>query len=304
MMNLIGKSLALVHVGLSFCLMGLAAVMYLTGYDLGWKEPQRYYNDPPGKKDENLLTPSELDKAEAAMRKLANIREEELFQLGTAQVKLATVEPWLGKNHVRGIDVLAKLEGLDALGKSDIGKGTFEIDDLVFDPKNALVVEEDGPEVNGVKLGFPKMEQPLVKRGFVINKSYLAYLFELRSDSDDPEKRGLEEKISDEQGSLKKILTAEEAISRRLIGEMAPDGTPLRNKDGSIKLPGWHYLIELEIAQQKELKKEIEYLRPLWLKELVDAQLVVARRDLLLQRLHELNDHGYMKQSEFLSKQR
>ena len=53
---------------------------------------------------------------------------------------------------------------------------------------------------------------------------------------------------------------------------------------------------------QTELKKEMEYLQPLWVKELVDSQLLVSRREILLRRLEELGARGYMTQSEFLKK--
>jgi hypothetical protein len=255
--------------------------MYLTDYDFGWKEPRRLYNDPPGKKDENnVLVPSDFDKAEAAMRKMERYKEDELYQLGMAQQKLAKAEPWLGKNHVLGMDILDKLEN---------GTGTFEIPDLEFDEKGYLVVDEEAP--NG--WGFPKLAP--VKRQNEINKSYSTYHKELRD---------LDNKIDDAQKILVGILTQEETISKRLIGEMTKDGDPIRNEDGSIKTPGWHYLKELEKAAQQQLKKEIDYLQPLWLKELVDAQLVVASRDRLLRRLEELGDKTYLKQSDWLKMQR
>jgi hypothetical protein len=280
MINFFGKGLAVLQFGMSVALMSLAGFMLVTDFDFGWKEPQRVYPDQPGKKDENLLIPSDLDKAEAAMRKMIRFKDEELYQLGMAQQGLAQVQPWLAKNNIKGMEILERLEN---------GKGTFEIDDLEADEaKGVYVLEEDSPR----DWGFPKLVT--VKRENPINKSYATYLAELRN---------LDGKIDKEQKDIQDILTAEQLITMRLIGEMSADGTPARHDDGSIKKPGWYYLIELEMEMQKQLKREIDYLQPLWLKELVDAQLVVTRRDVLLQRLNELNVKGFMSQSEFLKKQ-
>jgi hypothetical protein len=281
MINIIGKSLAVLQFGMSVALMSLAGFMLVTDFDFGWKDPRRIYNDLPGKpKDDNLLVASDLDKAEAAMRKMIRFKEEELYQLGMAQQQLAQVQPWLAKNNIKGMEILERLEN---------GTGTFEIEDLEADEaKGTYALEEDAPK----DWGFPRLVA--VKRENPINKSYATYLAELRS---------LDAKIDKEQKDIQDILTAEQIITLRVIGEMSVDGTPARHDDGSIKKPGWYYLTELEMEMQKQLQKEIEYLQPLWLKELVDAQLVVTRRDLLVQRLNELNVKGFLSQSEFLKKQ-
>jgi hypothetical protein len=265
MINFIGKSLAVLQFGLSVALMSLAGFMLVTDFDFGWKEPRRVYNDLPGKpKDENLLIASDLDKAEAAMRKMVRNRDEELYQLGMAQQRLAQVQPWLAKNNIKGMEILQRLEN---------GTGTFEIDDLEPDEqKGVYALEEDAPK----DWGFPRLVA--VKRENPINKSYASYLAELRN---------LDAKIDKEQKDIQDILTAEQLITLRLIGEMSADGMPARHDDGSIKKPGWYYLIELEMEMQKQLKKEIDYLQPLWLQ----------------QRLNELNVKGFMNQSEFLKKQ-
>jgi hypothetical protein len=275
MINFLGKSLAFVHVSLSILLLGFAFAIYLNPVDFGWKEPRRFWNDQPNKKEENLLLASEFDKAEAAVRKMARFRDEELYQLGVAEEKLAAVEPWLGKNHIKGMDLLEKLES---------GKGAFNIDEVQFNEKGNLVLENDGPD----KLGFPQLAA--VKREIPINMSFAGYLVQLRK---------LDADIDKVQTVMKDLVAKEVTITLRLIGDTAPDGTPRRHTDGSIIRPGWHYLIELEMDAQQQLKKELEYLQPLWVKELVDAQLLVGRRDLLLQRLAEL---GQVEGKAFLSR--
>jgi hypothetical protein len=275
MINLLGKSLAFVHVSLSILLLGFAFAIYLNPVDFGWKEPRRFWNDQPNKKEENLLVASEFDKAEAAVRKMARFRDDDLYQLGMAQEKLAAIEPWLGKNHIKGMDLLEKLEN---------GKGEFNIDELQFNDKDKLVLEPDAP----AKLGFPQLAP--VKREPAINMSFAGYVAQLRK---------LDGDIDKVETAMKELVNKEVAITLRLIGDTDPDGTPRRHADGSIIRPGWHYLIELEMDAQQQLKKELEYLQPLWVKELVDAQLLVGRRDLLLQRLAEL---GQVEGKAFLSR--
>ena len=43
MIDMIGKGLALAHVGLSIMLMAFAAALYANAVDYGWKKPQRAY---------------------------------------------------------------------------------------------------------------------------------------------------------------------------------------------------------------------------------------------------------------------
>jgi membrane-associated protease RseP (regulator of RpoE activity) len=348
MINFLGKSLAFVHVSLSILLLGFAFAIFLNPVDFGWKEPRRFWNDQPNKKEENLLVASEFDKAEAAMRKMLRFRDEELYHLGVAQEKLAAIEPALGKNHIKGTDLLEMLEK---------GKGAFNIDDLQFDAKGKLVLEGDftgenadpgvrivnvvpdsaaakaGLQAGDVIVGlnkkdvksyaayredianyaagdrvtlniiragakkdvdltlnvsFPQLAE--AKRDLPINMSFASYVVQLRK---------LDADIDKVEAAMKDLVAKEVAITLRLIGDTSQDGTPRRHADGSIIRPGWHYLIELEMDAQQQLKKELEYLQPLWVKELVDAQLLVSRRDVLLQRLAEL---GQVEGKAFISR--
>ena len=87
----------------------------------------------------------------------------------------------------------------------------------------------------------------------------------------------------------------------KAVWESGKEGKPVK-LNGAVKQPGWYYLMEAEAKAQTELKKELQYLQPLWVKELVDSQLLVSRREILLRRLEELGARGYMTQSEFLKK--
>src|SRR5205823_1580166 len=138
------------------------------------------------------------------------------------------------------------------------------------------------------QLGFPVLDAPVPG----VNKSYATYLEDLTE---------LDARIVAAQKETEKTLKKEEALTLRMIGEVDKEGKPVRI-DGAVKKPGWHYLLEAEAKAQSELKKELEYLQPLWVKELVDSQGLVSRREILLRRLEELGDRGYLTQSEFLKK--
>src|SRR5262249_2413334 len=126
-----------------------------------------------------------------------------------------------------------------------------------------------------------------------VNRSYATYLAELKK---------VDERIAAVQDKTAEILKKEEVLTDRLIGELEKGGKPARDKSGSVLRPGWDYLIEQEAQAPRELKKELDYVQPLWVKELVDAQQLISRRETLLRRLNELGDRSYLTQSEFMRK--
>ena len=275
MINLLGKGLALVFAGLAIMLMIFAAALYFNAVDLGWKQPARLYRETEARKAGDLgAIASEFDKRDAAVRKLIRIKYEALVNLGNAQASFLEVEPYLGDNRLKGDALLAKL---------DKGADTFVIRDWKFDDNGALALEPGNRQ-----LGFPLLETPLKD----INKSFEGYL----QDLDNVNKR-LVQLLSQTADVLKK----EKDLTDRMIGEVDKDGKPSR-ENGAVVKPGWYYLLEAEAQAQAELKKELAYIQPLWTKELVDAQGLVNRREVLLRRLNELGDRGYLSQSEYLRK--
>src|SRR5438128_406844 len=154
MIDILGKGLALVHVGLSVMLMAFAAALYANAVDFGWKKPQRVYIEAEARTD-NQAVPSHLDKREAAMRKVARLKWEALLRLGNAQASFIEVEPFLGDNHLKADAELAKLEN---------GPGTFEIRDIKYDDQGFLALESGTTR----QLGFPVLDTPVPG----INKSY------------------------------------------------------------------------------------------------------------------------------------
>jgi hypothetical protein len=276
MINHLGKILALLVVGLSLVLMTLALAIYLNAVDFGWEQPARYFREAKGKKGDNLLVPSLFDKREAAMRKLVRIKRDELARLGNLQDNWAAVAMILGKNHLAGQELL------DQLAK---GEGELKIKALKYNENGELaVIAESNPE-----LAFPALETEMPG----IKMSYAGYLAKLKD---------LDDQIKEKQENTDDLLKKEKDVTARLSGKMDKDGKQVVDKSGSVIEPGWFYLLEAEYQAQRELLRELEYVQPLWVKELVDSQQVLARRDSLLRRLEELGDKGYPSQSEFLKR--
>jgi hypothetical protein len=277
MINLLGKSLAVVHAGLSVMLMAFAIALYVNAVDFGWKVPRREYIEsekrPPGK---NLAVPSNYDKREAAMRRVARAKYDAVVRLGVAQASYIEVEPFLGDNHVRADAELDRLENAPSGAPLDIR--TFK-----FDGETGLLVLEAG---TNRQLGFPVLD-PVVPN---VNKSLATYKGELKA---------WDTKIRLAQKDTEDILAKEKALTIRMIGLVDKDGNQIK-EGGAVVQPGWYYLMEVESATHRILKREINDLQPLWVKELVDSQLLISRREILKRRLEELGDKGYMSQSQFL----
>jgi len=275
MINSLGKTLAFLHVALSVMLMVVALAIYFNAVDFGWKQPARFWREDAKSKGANLLMPSEIDKREAAMRQMIRAREDQLTQIASARHKLDRIGMALGENHLEGEALLTALESAD---------GPLEIRNVQYTDAGVVLKPALDPRV-----GFPAL--PVVVKE--VKKSYAKYLDALND---------LDRDVVQTQTSIKKLQSAQEELTKRLTGKLDDKGQPERDKAGNVTGPGWVYLTEAEVQAQRELQKELEYLQPFWVKEVVDAQMVVTRRDSLLRRLQELGDKGYLTQSEFLKK--
>lgn len=281
MINLLGKTLLVIYVAGSIMLMTFAGALYLNAVDYGWKQPRQVYIDSEARKPaENAAVPSRFDKREAAVRKVTRQKWESLLRLGQAQASYQEIEPFLADNRLKGDAELAKLEN---------GPGEFVVKDIKFDDQGLLGLE---PSPNNRALGFPALE--VVVPG--VSMSYSSYVAKLAD---------VNSRIKTAQDRTDEVLKLEELLTNRMTGAIDKDGKQIR-QNGAVVQPGWYYLLEAEATAQRRLKAEVEYLQPLWVKELVDAQLLVSRRDILQKRLEELRAQGYsvqyMSQSEFLKK--
>jgi hypothetical protein len=267
MINIFGKGLVFIQVGLSIVLMTVALALYLNAVDLGWDKPARYWREVKGKKGENLLEPSLFDKREAAFRKVVRVTRDELIRLNTIQENHAKFGMILADNRLKGEEVLDKLQK---------GEGKIDVLDIAIDAQGALKRQ---PQV-GLPLGFPMLETKVPN----VNLSYAGYLAKLKE---------VDDRIAAVQENTGELLKKEKALSARLTGELGEDGKPVVDRTtGSVKQPGWYYLLEAQSKTQKELLKEMDYLQPILVNTLVDASLVLSRRDSLLGRLRELAAKG------------
>jgi hypothetical protein len=276
MINLLGKTLALTFGGLAIMLMIFAAALYFNAVDIGWKQPARVYRETDTRKPGDLgAVAGGFDKRDAAARQLIRIKFDALARLGSAQASFLEVEPYLGDNRLKGDAVLEKLYSAPE---------ALVIRDLKVEDNGMLAFE---PGTNR-QLGFPVLEPPIKE----VTKSFKSYLVDLDA---------VNKKLLQVLGETADVLHKEKDLTDRMIGEIDQDGKSKR-ENGAVVRPGWYYLLEAEATAQTELKREIEYVQPLWTKELVDAQGLVNRRDVLLRRLNELGDKGYLSQSEYLRK--
>ena len=204
-------------------------------------------------------------------------RQDELRRLATTQSNLARIDGILGENHLAGAAALDKLEK---------GTGSFKVQDVKYDGNSGLVLKPGGHP----QLGFPSLDSEVAG----LDTSYFEYSKKLAE---------LDKEIQAIHAATEELIAKEKEITERLLGEVDKDGHPIRDKSGTVLQPGWRYLLEAEYQMQRDLQRELEYVEPLWLKELVDAQQVRSRRDTLVRRLNELvGPQGYLSESEFLRK--
>jgi hypothetical protein len=116
---------------------------------------------------------------------------------------------------------------------------------------------------------MPILDQPVPGA----EKSYTSYLVDLWAKAKEIEA------VSKE---IAKLHDLQEKLTIRLNG--------VRGKDGKLVEPGYYDLLESEAEAQKKLREELEYLQPLWVMELFNAQYLRGRRQGLEKRLMELGE--------------
>src|SRR5262249_49962853 len=150
---------------------------------------------------------------------------------------------------------------LSMLDKGIPGKDRFPVTEPRYD-KGVLTVNPAG-----AKTGRPTLDS-LVPG---VEKSYVAYLREWED---------LQKSIDKLNQEVDKLIAREKDLSIKLIGQKDDDGKMVRK--------GLYELLELETKIQTEVANELEYLRPLWMRELVDSDRLVRRRERLQARVDEL----------------
>jgi hypothetical protein len=282
-MNVIGKFLVLVNVLLSLAALTWALAIYLDPTDWGKKTPKSAFIDPPkDKKDDkglpNELQPSEWDKRKASLSEAATLREPAEVALERAQRNRDQLRLIFADNHMKYVKLLDDLEHapgpvavmplkFDAHGRPALDRPGLP----VLKANNQQDVDKDGkPLINESKrIGYPMFDAPLKE----VNKSYQAYLADLKKVTAD---------YFTASKKLEGWIDKEEKLTVRVTG--------VRDEKGKFTTPGYYDLLELEGILQRRLKSEIEYVQPLWVRELVSAQYLLERRRGLIKRLQELGD--------------
>jgi hypothetical protein len=289
-MNAIGKMLVLINLALSLLMLGWALTVYFHPIDWGHNMPRKAYLDPPKSKSDaepNVRKAPEAAKHLAALQRDVNARPRAEANLDRALRNRDSLRRIFAKNHLEYVAEVEKLERGGRRGWSrrwdDIEIRELKYDDntglLVLEPRGMTVLDAAGaPELDDKK--NPVVDDNRRIGGVVydkvlptVNKSYAAYAAEL-------DQVLMDIKATSER--IKGWIEKEEKLTVRVNGT--------RDKAGKFIVPGYYDLYDLEKLAQARLGKEIEYVQPLWVRELVNAQLLLERSRALRRRLQELGD--------------
>jgi hypothetical protein len=250
-MSTLGKILVLINFTLSLLFFGWAVAVYFNQVDWGWKDPR---------KELDARVPSEIDKRLVVIKEALRARERMAADLKLARDALTYYEPRLYQNRLWYHEELNRLRSA---------------------PKTIQVwgwkIGKDGrPELDQTQFGQPAKGPDVVftnakGKPVAVDRSYDTYRAQLAV------KHGEVEKV---QERIRDLIEKQEKITLKLNG--------VKDDKGVVVRPGLYVLRDHEDDIQKRVTEETEYLRPLWVRELVDAQLLVERRQLLEERLAEL----------------
>lgn len=255
-MNYLGKSLVLINLALAVVFMTWALVLFVQPVDWGWKEPRKVWGNPPdGKKEPNERVASKIDERAAAYKILREVRAAAVASAKVAEDRLRQYEGQFGKNRVFYNNELARLEG-----KPEGAPEKIVVNEVKYnkDGKPALV--------QGKEWAGPVLDQLVPD----VTKSYQAYLLDLSARA---------EQMKNVTARITKVQGEQKQLTERLNGV---------HKGGKVVEPGYYDLLEDEALAQTKLKEELEYLQPLWVMELYNAQLLRGRRRGLEKRMVEL----------------
>jgi hypothetical protein len=252
-MNYLGKSLVLVNLLLSVFFLAWAAAVYTQRVDWGWKDPRKTVSAE--------LVPSEIDKRQALVKELlpVAVRADQRLDDEKKRQGLITEAIGWGKvlvaNHEWYNKELARLQS--APGKIEIKQVQVDKGQVVLEPPMYRPVLDK-------KVTYTDAD----KKTTDVDKSFDSYRIDLRK---------VRDSIDTVMVGIQKWVEKQKDLTARLNGAGDDAGKP-----------GLYTLLQRETEAQEEIKKEISYLRPMWVRELVDAQLLLERQDGLRARLTEL----------------
>jgi hypothetical protein len=248
-MNYVGKTLVFLNLLLGVFFLSWAGAIYLNKIDWGSKDPRKYLDSE--------RIPSEFDKRAVLLQEALKDRKRADDAVAAVHTQLARWQVQMPVNHRFYNEELARLESSEQpidLQRVKIVKGVVAVD------------KDLRPILEG-KVTFTDAANKTMD----VNKSYVSYRVDLRKVLDD---------IDTTTAATKGLLEKQEDLTKRLNGTQDEAGKTIR--------PGLYKLLEHEFHTQQDLKSEMGYLRPLWVRELVDAQLLLERRQGLEARMKEL----------------
>jgi hypothetical protein len=279
MMNYIGKFLVIINIAVSGLLLVFALGLLTNRLDVAWKEPR---------KDGGERVPAEIDKRTAAVRQAATAKitaEQELLRARRGDAKK-------GAKPQGGL-ALAEMEWqnfpLWAEGELDTLLGNLKAGSPKGPKINVRNLKIDNGKLapNPVKPGRPAYQGEVEvaykvggkKVTAKVEHSYATYHAQLAE---------LHLKLQKLTVQLGQEIDKNAGITIDLDGEIDPKSKKAR--------PGLLDLVDRESTLQKQLKFEIEGdrerdiagVKDRWVQELVNAQLLLNRRQQLEARLKEL----------------
>ncbi len=251
MINLLGKTLVVLNLALSVVFLAFATAVYMNKVDWGWKEPRKQLN---------ARVPSEIDKRTAAVKSFLRLRDEVEAALAKEQMDLEANEQIWGDYHLDYAHMIDQLYN---------AAGDIKVQNIKIE-KGVLAENKTQP-------GKPMLQDAIVVyTDGAGNKTPVTKSFK--------ELDEMQRKLQAEAKKLTQDLVAETEKQKETTDLIAGIYDP---KGKKIKI-GIHDAIEEEKQLQKTVMQTIETIEPVWVRKLVDSQILVERRDALLARLKEL----------------
>jgi hypothetical protein len=260
-MNYLGKGLVFLNLLVSLFLFTWSGTIYLQAVDWGWKDPRQRLDGE--------LVASEIDKRTALIKELlrlqsrADLRLTDTSDPKTQQLLPGLITTWISYQRLLAANHLWYQEKLAELASA---------------PGNIQVLYPKYDKIGGLALdaaGRPIFDRPATLRtptGEVkLEKSYAV----LRN-----ERAKLLKEIDQVQVNIRQWVEKQKELTVKLNGTQDAAGKEI--------LPGLYALLARENDIQSRLKEEKNYLEPLWINELVNAQLLLERQASLRVRLAEL----------------
>jgi hypothetical protein len=249
----LGKILVVLTTALSWSLAVWAYGAYTLAIDWGWA-PQLSRKDI-----ENKRIPSEMDKRKAEVDAARAAAERAQAGLMAARATLHKTRMQFPANHLLYNRILNYLA---------TGPGKIDVHEIQLDSNGKMVLTGNSP------IGVPVFENKPIAG---LNLSAQGLRAELRDLEGSANKPG---QIDVQLAALKKLDKEQKAITERLSPLLGPNGQVIRK--------GLDDLAEVEAKTQMSLREEIDRLRPMWTRDLSNAQSLMDRRDGLRRRVEEL----------------